>query len=117
MQAAAAGTGLSAARSGGSGGGERGAAGVVWLADESLQGPLYGRVAALLPQVLGGGSLAGINARWAYASTRFVTCYAQSCDSIMSLGGCLVVEQGLTRRPRTSMRITSCVQLSLCDHA
>ncbi|GFR47192.1 hypothetical protein Agub_g8784 [Astrephomene gubernaculifera] len=54
----------SAARNGGSGGGERGAAGVVWLADETLQGPLYERVAHLLPQNLCGGALAGINARW-----------------------------------------------------
>ncbi|KXZ56302.1 hypothetical protein GPECTOR_1g266 [Gonium pectorale] len=66
-RAAAAGAGLassSAARNGGSGGGERGAAGVVWLADESLQGPLYERIAHLLPQHLCGGDLAGINARW-----------------------------------------------------
>ncbi|GIL44592.1 hypothetical protein Vafri_2120 [Volvox africanus] len=68
-RAAAAGAGLSAsassaARSGGAGLGERGAAGCVWLADETLQGPLYGRVAHLLPQHLCDGDLAGINARW-----------------------------------------------------
>ncbi|KAG2450506.1 hypothetical protein HYH02_005007 [Chlamydomonas schloesseri] len=69
-RAAAAGSGLSgpssssAARNGGSGGGERGAAGCVWLADESLQGPLYGRISHLLPQRLCGGDLAGINCRW-----------------------------------------------------
>ncbi|GIL75923.1 hypothetical protein Vretimale_5604 [Volvox reticuliferus] len=68
-RAAAAGSGLSAsassaARSGGAGLGERGAAGCVWLADETLQGPLYDRVAHLLPQHLCGGDLAGINARW-----------------------------------------------------
>ncbi|GLI65484.1 hypothetical protein VaNZ11_009004 [Volvox africanus] len=66
---AAAGAGLSAsvssaARSGGAGLGERGAAGCVWLADETLQGPLYERVAHLLPQHLCDGDLAGLNARW-----------------------------------------------------
>ncbi|GLC32956.1 hypothetical protein PLESTB_000387000 [Pleodorina starrii] len=73
-RAAAAGAGLSAsssisgissaARSGGAGLGERGAAGCVWLADETLQGPLYDRISHLLPQHLCGGDLAGINARW-----------------------------------------------------
>ncbi|KAG2493296.1 hypothetical protein HYH03_008432 [Edaphochlamys debaryana] len=68
-RAGAAGAGVSAhnasaARNGGSGGGERGAAGCVWLADESLQGPLYERVAHLLPQRLCGGDLAGLNCRW-----------------------------------------------------
>ena len=52
---------LSAARS--SAGGER-AAGCVWLADDSLLGPLWERVRALLPQRLAGEDLAGINARW-----------------------------------------------------
>ena len=52
---------LSAARS--SAGGER-AAGCVWLADNSLLGPVWERVRALLPQRLAGEDLAGINARW-----------------------------------------------------
>ena len=52
---------LSAARS--SAGGER-AAGCVWLADDSLLGPVWERVRALLPQRLAGEDLAGINARW-----------------------------------------------------
>jgi hypothetical protein len=36
---------------------------VVWLADESLLGPIYARVMNLLPQVLEGHALRGINAR------------------------------------------------------
>lgn len=36
---------------------------VVWLADESLLGPLYARVESLLPPVLEGHVLRGINAR------------------------------------------------------
>ena len=52
---------LSAARS--SAGGER-AAGCVWLADDSLLGPVWERVRALLPQRLAGEDLVGINARW-----------------------------------------------------
>ena len=52
---------LSAARA--SAGGER-AAGCAWLADNSLLGPVWERVKALLPQRLGGGDLAGLNARW-----------------------------------------------------
>jgi len=36
---------------------------VVWLADESLLGPIYARVQALLPPVLEGHKLCGINAR------------------------------------------------------
>lgn len=48
-------TGVSAARSGGEWGGEKGAAGCVWLADETLMGPLYRRVASFLPKELGGG--------------------------------------------------------------
>eukprot|EP01032_Pedospumella_encystans_P005830 gene5830-6963_t len=36
---------------------------VVWLADESLLGPIYARVQALLPPVLEGHELCGINAR------------------------------------------------------
>eukprot|EP00798_Chlamydomonas_sp_ICE-L_P025053 gene25053-10702_t len=51
----------SAARN--SAGGER-AHGVVWLADESLQGSMYERCKPHLPQVLGGGALAGLNCRW-----------------------------------------------------
>jgi len=40
------------------------AAGCVWLVDSSILQPVYSRVAHLLPQVLGGGALAGLNARW-----------------------------------------------------
>jgi hypothetical protein len=40
------------------------AAGCVWLVDSSVLQPVYARVASLLPQELGGGALAGINARW-----------------------------------------------------
>jgi hypothetical protein len=40
------------------------AAGCVWLADESVLQPLYGRVAKLLPQEVEGGAYAGINARF-----------------------------------------------------
>jgi hypothetical protein len=36
----------------------------VWLVDDSVLQPLYDRVKHLLPQELGGGALAGINARW-----------------------------------------------------
>jgi hypothetical protein len=36
----------------------------VWLVDDSVLQPLYDRVMHLLPQELGGGALAGINARW-----------------------------------------------------
>eukprot|EP00598_Pedospumella_elongata_P006924 CAMPEP_0184968578 /NCGR_PEP_ID=MMETSP1098-20130426/1596_1 /TAXON_ID=89044 /ORGANISM="Spumella elongata, Strain CCAP 955/1" /LENGTH=671 /DNA_ID=CAMNT_0027490221 /DNA_START=24 /DNA_END=2039 /DNA_ORIENTATION=- len=36
---------------------------VVWLADESLLGPIYARVQSLLPPVLEGHELRGINAR------------------------------------------------------
>ncbi|GAX78214.1 hypothetical protein CEUSTIGMA_g5656.t1 [Chlamydomonas eustigma] len=55
------GRGLSAARS--TAGGER-AAGCVWLADPSLLNPVWDRIKHLLPQSLGGGALAGLNARW-----------------------------------------------------
>lgn len=58
---AKAGTASSAARA--AVGGER-AAGCVWLADASLTEPLWQRVRPLLPQKLGGGELAGLNARW-----------------------------------------------------
>jgi hypothetical protein len=40
------------------------AQGCVWLVDDSVLQPLYNRVKHLLPQELGGGALAGINARW-----------------------------------------------------
>ena len=41
------------------------AGGCVWLADDSIMGPLYARVKHLLPQMLPGGCrLAGINCRW-----------------------------------------------------
>jgi hypothetical protein len=36
----------------------------VWLVDDSVLQPLYDRVKHLLPQELGRGALAGINARW-----------------------------------------------------
>jgi hypothetical protein len=36
----------------------------VWLAEESLLIPVWERVKHLLPQSLGGGALAGLNARW-----------------------------------------------------
>ncbi len=35
----------------------------MWLADDSLLGPLWGRIRHLMPQELGGGALAGLNAR------------------------------------------------------
>mmetsp|Transcript_10999 Transcript_10999/g.19997 ORF Transcript_10999/g.19997 Transcript_10999/m.19997 type:complete len:527 (-) Transcript_10999:94-1674(-) len=56
--------GLSAARSGAAGQGERGAAGLVWLADAALQGTLWKRVRQYLPQELAGERLAGLNCRW-----------------------------------------------------
>ena len=40
------------------------AAALVWLADSSSLDPLYERCKPLLPQELGGGKLAGLNARW-----------------------------------------------------
>eukprot|EP00878_Enallax_costatus_P017830 GHUV01018736.1.p1 GENE.GHUV01018736.1~~GHUV01018736.1.p1 ORF type:complete len:323 (+),score=112.08 GHUV01018736.1:63-1031(+) len=40
------------------------AAGCVWLVDDSVLQPVFERVAQLLPQELGGGKLAGLNARW-----------------------------------------------------
>lgn len=54
--------GVAASLAGAAAGGP--AAGCVWYADDSLLGPLYERVRSLLPQELGGGALAGINARW-----------------------------------------------------
>lgn len=40
------------------------AAALVWLADEALNDALFERCRPLLPPMLGGGALAGINARW-----------------------------------------------------
>jgi hypothetical protein len=51
---------LSAARQ--AAGGDR-AAGCVWLADDSLLGPIFKRAAPHLPQKLCGNALAGLNAR------------------------------------------------------
>lgn len=46
-----------------SSGGER-AQGLVWLIDKSLDEVIFKRVSTHLPQVSGGGKLAGINMRW-----------------------------------------------------
>ena len=40
------------------------AASLVWLADEDTLDRIYSRCRRLLPAQLGGGELAGINARW-----------------------------------------------------
>jgi len=40
------------------------AVGCGWLVDDSILAPIYSRVAPLLPQQLGGGHVAGLNARW-----------------------------------------------------
>jgi hypothetical protein len=71
---------LSAARQ--AAGGDR-AAGCVWLADDSLLGPIFKRAAPHLPQKLCGNVLAGLNAR-----LRFYRCVYPNKQCGLINGSC-----------------------------
>jgi hypothetical protein len=73
---------LSAARQ--AAGGDR-AAGCVWLADDSLLGPIFRRAAPHLPQKLCGNALAGLNARLRFY--RWVTGQEPGKDDTSSMQG------------------------------